>query len=78
MLPSPDLYRDADGGTQFRPTCGNAMMRTGGRDRISVDARSVAGIDIITLGTARYDGRNLMPPSPLIRDPLTQDPRPRL
>jgi hypothetical protein len=60
------LWRDADGGTQFCPTCGTAMMRTGYRDRISVNARCVEGIDIFTLKVARYDGRNQMPPGPTL------------
>jgi len=60
------LWRDADGGTQFCPTCGTAMMRTGYRDRITVNARCIEGIDIFTLKVARYDGRNEMPPGPTL------------
>jgi hypothetical protein len=58
------LWRDADGGHNFCPTCGTAMMRTGYRDRISVNARCIEGIDVFTLQVKRYDGRNLMPPGP--------------
>ena len=58
------LWRDADGGTQFCPTCGTVMMRTGYRDRISVNARCIEGIDVFTLKVERYDGRTLMPPGP--------------
>jgi hypothetical protein len=58
------LWRDADGGHQFCPTCGTAMLRTGYRDHISVNARCIEGIDIFTLEVARYDGRNEMPPGP--------------
>lgn len=58
------LWRDADGGHHFCPTCGTAMMRTGYRDRISVNARRVEGIDVFALEAERYDGRNLMPPGP--------------
>lgn len=57
-------WRDADGGTEFCPTCGTAMMRTGYRDRIAINARCIEGIDIFTLKVRRYDGRNLMPPGP--------------
>jgi len=57
-------WRDADGGTGFCPTCGTAMMRTGYRDRIAVNARCIEGIDIFTLEVGRYDGRTLMPPGP--------------
>jgi hypothetical protein len=57
-------WRDADGGTGFCPTCGTAMMRTGYRDRIAVNARCIEGIDIFTLEVERYDGRTLMPPGP--------------
>jgi hypothetical protein len=58
------LWRDADGGYQFCPTCGTGMMRTGYRDHIAVNARCIKGIDIFTLEVKRYDGRNLMPPGP--------------
>jgi hypothetical protein len=57
-------WRDADGGTQFCPTCGAVLMRTGYRDRIAVNARCIDGIDVFTLEVKRYDGRNLMPPGP--------------
>jgi hypothetical protein len=33
------LWRDTDGGHHFCPTCGTAMLRSGYRDRISVNAR---------------------------------------
>jgi len=59
------LWRDADGGMQFCRTCGTAMMRTGYRDRISVNARCIEGIDVFTLEVERYDGRTLMPPGPV-------------
>ena len=58
------LWRDADGGHQFCPTCGTALMRTGYRDHISVNARCLDGIDVFALQATRYDGRNLMPPGP--------------
>jgi hypothetical protein len=58
------LWRDAGGGSQFCPTCGTHLMRSGYRDRISVNARCVEGIDVFTLKVARYDGRTLMPPGP--------------
>jgi hypothetical protein len=57
-------WRDADGGTQFCATCGTAMLRTGYRDCISVNARCIEGIDVFALAVTRYDGRNLMPPGP--------------
>src|SRR5262245_6149702 len=60
------LWRDAGGGQQFCPTCGTAMMRTGYRGRISVNARCLEGVDIFTLEVGRYDGRTLMPPSPAL------------
>jgi len=60
------LWRDADGGRHFCPTCGTAMMNTGYRDRISINARCVVGIDIFTLDIARYDGRSDMPPGPTL------------
>lgn len=59
------LWRDAGGGHQFCPTCGTALMRTGYRERISVNARCIEGIDVFTLAVKRYDGRNLMPPGPM-------------
>ena len=37
---------------------------TGYRDRISVNARCIEGIDVFTLKVERYDGRTLMPPGP--------------
>jgi len=40
-------------------------MRTGYRDRISVNARCIEGIDVFTLEVERYDGRTLMPPGPV-------------
>jgi len=58
------VWRDADGGHHFCPTCGTAMLRTGYRDRISVNARCLEGMDIFELEVGRYDGRNLMPPGP--------------
>ena len=58
-------WRDADGGTQFCPTCGTAMLRTGYRDRISVNARCIEGVDVFALEIGRYDGRNDMPPGVL-------------
>ena len=58
------LWRDADGGHHFCPTCGTAIMRTGYRDRIAVNARCLIGVDIFTLEVVRYDGRNDMPPGP--------------
>ena len=57
-------WRDADGGHQFCPTCGSALLRTGYRDRISVNARCLEGVDVFELQIARYDGRNDMPPGP--------------
>jgi hypothetical protein len=48
------------------PDCGTALMRTGYRDRIAVNARCIEGIDIFTLKVARYDGRTLMPPGPTL------------
>ena len=44
--------------------CGTAMFRTGYRDRMSVNARCLEGVDIFELEVGRYDGRNLMPPGP--------------
>jgi hypothetical protein len=58
------LWRDADGGHQFCPACGTALLRTGYRARIHVNARCIEGIDVFTLKIARYDGRTLMPPGP--------------
>lgn len=58
------LWRDADGGQHFCPTCGTAMMRSGYRDHIMVNARRIEGIDVFTLEVRRYDGRNLMPSGP--------------
>jgi hypothetical protein len=60
------VWRDADGGHHFCPTCGTAMLRTGYRDRISVNACCLEGMDIFELEVARYDGRHLMPPGPTI------------
>jgi hypothetical protein len=60
------LWRDADGGHHFCPTCGTAMMRTGYRDRITVNARTIVGVDVFTLEISRYDGRNDMPPGPTL------------
>lgn len=60
------LWRDADGGHHFCPTCGTALMRTGYRDRISINARCIEGVDVFALHTSRYDGRNLMPPGPTL------------
>lgn len=54
------LWRDADAGHHFCPTCGTAMLRTGYKDRISVNARCLEGVDIFELEVDRYDGRNLM------------------
>ena len=56
------LWRDADAGHHFCPGCGTAMLRTGYRDRISVNARCLEGVDIFELEVTRYDGRDLMPP----------------
>ena len=56
------LWRDADGGHHFCPTCGTALLRTGYRDRISVNARCIEGIDIFDFDIERYDGRHLIPP----------------
>jgi hypothetical protein len=42
------------------------MLRTGYRDRISVNARCLEGVDIFELEVSRYDGRNLMPPGPTL------------
>jgi hypothetical protein len=58
------LWRDVDGGHHFCPTCGTALLRTGYRDRISVNARCLKGVDVFTLDIARLDGRNEMPPGP--------------
>src|SRR5580692_6515626 len=56
------LWRDATG-HQFCPTCGTGMIRPGyPGDRVSVNARCIDGIDVFTLKTRRYDGRNDMPP----------------
>ena len=56
------VWRDADGGHHFCPTCGTAMYRTGYRDRLSVNARCLEGVDVFNLDIGRYDGRALMPP----------------
>lgn len=58
------LWRDADAGHHFCPTRGTAMLRTGYRDRISVNARCLEGVDVFALEVGKYDGRNLMPPGP--------------
>ena len=58
------LWRDVDGGHHFCPVCGTALLRTGYRDRISVNARCLVGIDVYTLDVTRLDGRNDMPPGP--------------
>src|SRR5262245_31401536 len=58
------LWRDADAGHHFCPTCGTPMLRTGYRDRISVNARGLEGVDIFELEVSRHDGRKLMPPGP--------------
>jgi hypothetical protein len=60
------LWRDAHAGHQFCPTCGTAMLRTGYKDLISVNARCLKGVDAFQLEIARYDGRNLMPPGPML------------
>ena len=55
------LWRDATGGHHFCPTCGTAMLRTGYRDRISVNASCLEGVDIFELEVTRFDGKRLMP-----------------
>jgi hypothetical protein len=60
------LWRDLDGGHHFCSTCGTPIFRTGYRDRITVNARCLEGIDIFDLDVSRYDGRNLMPPGPTL------------
>lgn len=57
-------WRDADAGHHFCPTCGTAMLRTGYKDRVSVNGRCLEGLDVFDLDVGRYDGRNLMPPGP--------------
>ncbi|MGH6986886.1 MAG: GFA family protein [Caulobacteraceae bacterium] len=54
------------GGHQFCPRCGTSLFRFPyPGDRISVNARSIEGIDPFTLEITRYDGRSDMPPGPL-------------
>ena len=60
------VWCHADGGHHFCPTCGTAMLRSGYRDRISVNARCLEGADIFELEVGRYDGRNLMPRGPTL------------
>ncbi len=58
-------WRDADGGHEFCPTCGTALLRSGYPGGIiSVNARCIEGIDVFELNPKRYDGRKLMPPGP--------------
>ena len=64
-LASTYMWRDANGGHVFCPTCGTGLLRTGyPGDRISVNARCIDGIDVFTLTPRRYDGRHDMPPGP--------------
>jgi hypothetical protein len=57
-------WRDAFGGHEFCPRCGTGMLRTGYTGKMAVNARCIEGLDIFTLETTRYDGRNDMPPGP--------------
>src|SRR5689334_12093919 len=54
-------WRDALSGHHFCPTCGTALMRTGYKDRVSLNARCLEGVDVFELKIDRYDGRREMP-----------------
>ena len=61
------IWRDLDGGHHFCPVCGIGLMRTGYPDgMVSINARCIEGVDIFNLPVRRYDGRNDMPPGPLL------------
>jgi hypothetical protein len=60
------VWCDADGGHHFCPTCGTAILRTGHRDCISLNARCLEGVDVFELEVSRYDGRNLTLPGPAL------------
>ena len=50
------LWRDAVGGHHFCPVCGTALMRTGYKTGVSLNARCLEGVDVFELKIGRYDG----------------------
>ena len=55
------LWRDAVGGHHFCPVCGTALMRTGYKTGVSLNARCLEGVDVFELKIGRYDGLREMP-----------------
>ena len=57
----------------FCPTCGTTILCTGYPGGIiSVNARCIDYVDVFEFSVARYDGRNLMMPGPITREPIVQ------
>jgi hypothetical protein len=62
------VWRFADSGMHFCPTCGTAMYKTGPDNYFVLNARCIDGLDTHTLTVERYDGLTDVPggyPPPL-------------